>query len=109
MLLKPMTLQTPLLKKLTNQTGATISLALATSSVFLGVDVGLSPRSIALLSDEVVRASERKDDVVTSSMYACVREAVVLRRGVRRMKVRRVGVRVKPKTVGWVIFWKGGL
>ena len=40
-----------------------------------------------LLSDEVVGAGLRKDDVVTSSMYAWVREAVVLRRGVRRRRV----------------------
>ena len=47
-----------------------------------------------MLSDEVVGAGERKDDVVTNSMYAWVREAVVLRSGVRRRRVSRGGVSV---------------
>ena len=44
-----------------------------------------------------------KEDVVSHSIYACVRDAVVLRSGVRRRTERRVGVRVRVRPITVVV------
>jgi hypothetical protein len=72
MLLSPMTLHTPLLKKLTNQTGATSSVAADTAAVFAftGADDGDVDALPMMLFDraEEVGGAERKEDTVMSSM-----------------------------------------
>jgi hypothetical protein len=69
----------------------------------LGDEVAVSPRKMCLLSAEVVGAGERKEDVVMNSMYAWVREAVVLRSGVRRRSVRQGGVMLRRDVAIFVV------
>jgi hypothetical protein len=66
--LSPMTLQTPLLKKLTNHAGAASSVAAATAAVFVDGDTGDLLPMMRFDRAEEVGGAERKEDVVTSSM-----------------------------------------
>lgn len=72
--------------------------------MFFGEEVGSTPPSIDRLSDEVVGGGVRKEEVVIYSMYAWVREAVVLRSGTMRRRVRRGGERDRGRVKEAIVF-----
>jgi hypothetical protein len=100
MLFNPITLHTARLKKLTNHAGITRSFAAASSALFLGDGVGETSRRRGWLREDVNGAGVRNEEVVRCSMYACVEEAVVLRAGARRRRIKKVGVREKVRPGG---------
>lgn len=108
-LFKPMTLQRPVLKKFVNQMGiAALILSLKSAPLpLLDLDFDEGGEVVGGLMMDCARCvwmagGERKAEVVTYSMYAWVREAVVLRRGARRRAMRRGGARGARGARGWV-------